>query len=167
VPEVIAQVGGRIAAVYVPTGTGALIRGFDLDKASHRRPWHIVPVDAENSGLFRLPPRGGKRAFSGYGNARPTGLISACTHLEAPIHVPDHAVVRMSRWLAVSAGLCVGPSSAAVAAAFVHAAATDHPSTRRDGMPVLIFPDDGEAYRNTLFDPAWLSLKGFGKAVHH
>jgi cysteine synthase len=165
VPEVIAQAAGKIAAIYAPTGTGALIRSFDIDKTLNDRNWLIVPVDAEGSALFRPAQRGIKRNFSGYGNARPTGLIEECRELERPIYVPDLAVVRMARWLTTCAGLHVGPSSAAVAAAFIHAAYVRHPSTMRAGMPVLIFPDDGGAYRNTLYDAAWLSRMGLGKAV--
>lgn len=165
VPEVIDQAGGNISAVFLPTGTGALARSFDLDKCLHRRSWKIVPVDAEGSALFRKPPRGVKRHFSGYGNARPTAFIEACGSIERPIFVPDLAVARVARWLLQQAGLLVGPSSAAVAAAFLHAAFIDHPALIGEGMPVLIFPDDGAAYTNSLFNDVWLNEHGMGRAV--
>jgi cysteine synthase len=166
ISEVLAQRGEDISAVFIPVGTGGLLRAFDLDKANNGRRWLLVPVDAEGSAIFRKPSRGIRRRFSGYGNAGPTAFISECSFIEPPIYVPDEAVVRTSRWLDANAGLKVGASGAATVAAFMHAAFIDHPALRRAGSALLILPDDGGAYGDTLFDDNWVRRNGMGRAVH-
>jgi cysteine synthase A len=165
-PEILAQTGGEISAVFMPVGTGGLLRGFDLDKARNARRWLLIPVDAAGSAIFRKPNRGARRRFSGYGNAGPTTFINECSFVEPAIFVPDDAVVRASRWLDANVGIRVGASGAATVAAFMHAAFTDHPALKRAGIPLLILPDDGGAYADTLYDDEWVRSNGMGYAVH-
>ena len=163
VEEVLEQTTGHMSIIFVPTGTGATLRAFDLDKFINGRRYIIQPVDAEGSSLFRKG--NGGRHYSGYGNGRQTEYCRSCTTIADPIYVDDVEVARMANWLLITQQLCVGPSSAAAAAAFVQAARRFPSRLPHWGIPVLIFPDHGEPYMDSLYNDDWLIANGLGKAI--
>jgi len=155
----------NMSAIFLPTGTCATLLAFCRYKHAHGRNWLIKPIDAAGSALFRKPI-GVKRKFSGYGNARPTPLLDICKgEYSPPIHIDDVDAARMCWWLWKKQGLYVGPSSGAVAAAFIQCASSPHYDLPHRGHPVLMMSDAGTTYTNTLYNPRWLEENGLGAAI--
>jgi cysteine synthase len=163
VSEIENQIGLDSAVIFIPVGTCALLKAIcDRKREKRGRRWIVQPVDAEGSRLFHDCP--GKRYFSGYGNAKPTPFAQRAWSFAAPIWVKDIEVARMARWLLTGANLKVGPSSAATAAGFVKVA-WNSDRVPHDAIAVLIFPDYGDAYDDTIFNDEWLMDHGLGKAI--
>lgn len=151
--EEIERQVSRVAAVFIPVGTGATIRAAVRYKLRHRRTWAIYAVDALGSALNGCPV--GRRVFSGYGNGSLTQWVAeALPHLRSWIRVPDRATVKAADWL-WARGYFLGASSCACLAAAAHTATTQQ--LPHDGATVLLMPDRGETYRSTLYAPDFRS----------
>ncbi len=141
-----------LSAVFVPVGTGALLRAAVQYKLRHGRSWRIYAVDAAGSGLNGAPE--GKRLFPGYGNGAPTEWTrQALPHVDDWLRIPDKEVVRASRWL-MARGQCRGASSCAAFAAAARIGADG--GLPHYGATVVISPDGGELYGSTLYSQQWL-----------
>lgn len=136
-------------AVYVPTSTCGTLRGVAAWKRISGRPGEVVAVDAVGSVLFGAATC--RRAIPGLGAAvRPAHLTSELA--DRAVLVRDAEAVEGCLQLLQEDGLlCGGSSGAAVAAARRDAEARPLPA----GDRVLLLPDRGDRYLDTIFDGKW------------
>jgi N-(2-amino-2-carboxyethyl)-L-glutamate synthase len=158
--EMDKQIQGGISAVFVVAGTGATLNGILQYKMQHAARWRVIAVDATGSALFHIPPHGVRRLLPGYGNGLRTGLVKSLpAGLDYVVHVDDVEAVAACHYLR-RIGLSVGPSSGAAVAAVDFVAQSCPDLLSGIGRPVLILPDGGEHYAETLYNPEWLYSKG-------
>jgi N-(2-amino-2-carboxyethyl)-L-glutamate synthase len=159
-PEIDHQLGNSLRTVLVPVGTGALLNGIVRYKTHHGKSWRVIAVDASGSALFHIPLPGTKRRLPGYGNGMRCGLVRHMPPgLDAVVHVEDSEVMAACNLLRRN-GLCVGPSSGATVAALNYLVRFRPEFLSSNSYPLLIFPDSGDAYMDTVYDPTWLRSKG-------
>jgi cysteine synthase len=151
--EVEGQLGlDQLAAIFLPVGTGALLRAATKYKLRFQRSWQIHAVDAAGSGINGVPQ--GVRNFSGFGNSGPTEWTKqALPHVNSWFPVPDRGTVWASRWLRAhgfhrGASTCAGFAAAAKAAI---SGALPH-----EGRTIVVSPDAGRFYASTLYNDKWL-----------
>lgn len=146
-PELTAQIGGEMGAVFLPIGTGGTLNGLIHHRANRGGSWSFFAVDAEGSGLFRPPLHGAIRTLSGYGNGRPTNLLEEVHDLiDHVVFVTDVEAISMCRRMHRTEGLCIGPSAGATLAAF-EKTALRRPDLLPSDLPrVAILPDRGDVY---------------------
>ena len=160
--EIEEQTRGDVSAVFVVVGTGATLNGILQYKIQHAARWRVIAVDAAGSALFHVPPSGTKRRLPGYGNGLRTGLVKALpAGLDYVVHVTDWDVVMACHEMR-RIGLNVGPSSGAIVAAVDYVAQFRPELLGGYGRPLLIMPDGGEHYEDTVYSPEWLCSKGLG-----
>jgi N-(2-amino-2-carboxyethyl)-L-glutamate synthase len=155
--EIWKQTGGQAANIFVPVGTGATILGICRFGKRHAPSWRVFAVDACASGLFWTPNEE-RRRLPGFGNSRPTPFSEEVrdnlTHI---IHVPDIRTVITCRQLLRKHSLFVGASSGAVAAAFLYVADRAPERLSAAACHVLIFPDGGEQYVDSVYNDRWVA----------
>jgi N-(2-amino-2-carboxyethyl)-L-glutamate synthase len=149
--EIVDAFDGKLDYLFCPTSTCGTLRGcaeFARDNSiTHLR---IVAVDAVGSVIF-----GGanaKRLIPGHGaSIRPPLYQPGLAHEH--IHVTDFECIAGCRMLLAHEALLAGGSSGATIMAI---------NRMRSKIPaganvVLIFPDRGERYLDTVFSDAWVS----------
>ena len=153
--EIVEALDGEIDYLFCSTSTCGTLRGCaeyaqnnSLDRLK------IFAVDAVGSVIFGGPSV--KRLIPGHGaSVRPAlyqaGLASQC------VYISDHECITGCRTLLAREALLVGGSSGAT-----FMAATKMREQIPDGATVvLIFPDRGERYLDTIFSNKWV-IEHFG-----
>jgi cysteine synthase A len=156
--EIVSTLGRAPDYILCATSTCGTIRGCAEYIKQNGLDTIIIAVDAKGSVIF-----GGqntKRLIPGHGAAMQPklfqpGLASKC------VHVSDLDCVIGCRRLAQREALLVGGSSGAVLMALCNI---------KDEIPegascVLIFPDRGERYLDTIYSDSWVS-EHFGDISH-
>lgn len=154
--EIDRALGGRVTEVLVATSTAGTLAGCADFIEAEGRSTTITAVDAIGSVLW-----GGTRDIR-----RLPGLGSGIETAHAARRRPDH-LVRVSeldcvagcRLLATTEAIVAGASSGGLVAALA--------MTRRrhesDANVVLILPDGGDGYLDTVYDERWVERElGFG-----
>lgn len=156
--EVAEQLDGRVDYLFVATGTCGTIHGCARFVAEHALSTHIVAVDAEGSAIFGAP--GCQRLIPGHGAALRSALYyEGIAHSVARMTDQD-CVVGCRRLVGTEAILCGGSSGAVVSAV----------GQRLGELPaganvVLVLPDRGERYLDTIYSDEWVEEK-FGD-IHY
>jgi N-(2-amino-2-carboxyethyl)-L-glutamate synthase len=153
-PEIHERMIGGVPAIFVAVSTGGTLAGIGRYFRERSPATRVVAVDAHGSVVFGGPPH--PRKLTGIGSARPSSFIRR-EHYDAHTLVTDTEAFAMCRALHRAVGLRVGGSSGAVLAACVEHLLADAQLTEA----VCVCPDDGENYRSTIFDDAWLGANGF------
>ncbi|MGQ0838789.1 2,3-diaminopropionate biosynthesis protein SbnA [Actinokineospora sp.] len=157
--EVSEQLDGRIDYVIVATGTCGTIRGCAQFIAKNGLSTHVVAVDAEGSAIFGDATTC-RRLVPGHGAA-----IRSALHYEGMadtvIRVTDQDCVVGCRRLVATEAILSGGSAGAVVSAT---------SQLLDTMPadstcVMLLPDRGERYLDTIYSDAWVA-ENFGDIRH-
>ena len=150
-PEILHALGDELRVVVAPVSTGGHLSGM----ASFLGPLgvQIVAVDIDGSRLFR--PDAHPYRTNGMGLSWvPENL--ATDRIDRVLITHDAGAFETARALARHEGIMAGPSTgAAVAAALRVAAARPGP-----GSVVVISPDRGDRYVDTLYDDAWCRTHG-------
>lgn len=158
VENVVDAAQGDIGAVFCSAGTVGHGYAFIAHSASQQSPYPVFLADSPGSRLFQSAPRE-RRRFPAYGNGTTTAFSRACGGVN-PVYVEDEEVVSACDFLRHCAGLFVGPSSGAVTAAFLKLAWSDPPVLPHVGSSILIFPDGGEWYSDSLWSETWRAERG-------
>jgi N-(2-amino-2-carboxyethyl)-L-glutamate synthase len=157
-PEIVAQAGPDLDAVYVAVSTGGTLAGISSHIRAVRADVRLVAVDARGSvALGGCPAR---RLLSGIGASRPSTFLRAGAY-DAVVHVSDAESFAMCRLLRRDTGLAVGGSSGSVLFACL-SEMFGQPGPRH---PVCVFPDGGRKYLSSFYDDAWLDANGALLAV--
>ncbi|MGW0809527.1 2,3-diaminopropionate biosynthesis protein SbnA [Nonomuraea sp. NPDC002799] len=156
--EIDEQLHGEVDYLFVATGTCGTINGCARYIAGRGLSTHIVAVDAEGSAIFG--ERTCRRLIPGHGAAFRSELYyDGIAHSVARMTDQD-CVVGCRRLVGAEAILGGGSSGAVVSAA----------AQRLAGLPagancVLLLPDRGERYLDTIYSDSWVEER-FGDVTH-
>ena len=148
--EIVAALDGRVDYLFCATGTCGTLRGCADYIREQGLSTRVVAVDAVGSVIFGTPP--GPRLIPGHGaGVRPAMMEDRLA--DQVIHVDDLACVMGCRRLVHREGLLAGGSSGALVSALeiLSARIPDGSSC------VLVLPDRGERYLETIFNDAWVA----------
>ncbi|GAA4548862.1 2,3-diaminopropionate biosynthesis protein SbnA [Amycolatopsis samaneae] len=149
--EIADALDGRVDYVFCAVSSCGTLRGCAEYIAERGMATRIVAVDALGSAIFgeTTPAR---RLIPGHGAAHRPALFAEGLADEV-VHVSDLDCVAACRLLADQEALLVGGSSGAVFAAAAKIAERFPEGTRC----VLIFPDAGARYLDTIYSDDWVT----------
>ncbi|MFI7426590.1 2,3-diaminopropionate biosynthesis protein SbnA [Micromonospora sp. NPDC049836] len=147
--EIVDRLDGRVDYLFCSVSTGGTMRGCARYIRQHGLTTKLVAVDAVGSAIFHTPR--GTRLLPGHGAARRPPLVDT-TVVSEIVHVSDLECVRACRALVAREALLVGGSSGATVSAL---------GKLRSRIPagsrcVLLFPDDGNRYLDTIYSDSWV-----------
>ncbi|HEX6355326.1 2,3-diaminopropionate biosynthesis protein SbnA [Actinophytocola sp.] len=150
--EIVTALAEPVDYVFCPAGTTGTLQGCARYVRRHGLRTRIVAVDAVGSALFDAAPPPVPRMIPGHGaSVRPSILDT--TAPDRVVHMSDlDCVVGCRMLMAREAILAGGSSGAAVTALRGQAAALPRGSTC-----VLILPDGGDRYLDTIYSDAWVT----------
>jgi N-(2-amino-2-carboxyethyl)-L-glutamate synthase len=156
--EIVEALGEKLDYLFCATSTCGTIRGCAEYLRAHNMPTRVFAVDAVGSAIFC--EQKGKRLIPGHGAAmRPDlyqpGLAERC------IHVSDADCVIGCRRLVSTEAILAGGSSGAVLMAVEYV----KNEIAIGSNCVLIFPDRGERYMDTIYSDAWVAER-IGDIAH-
>ncbi|WP_406069043.1 2,3-diaminopropionate biosynthesis protein SbnA [Micromonospora sp. NBC_01638] len=156
--EIVDALPGDLDFIFCATSTCGTLTGVTEYVREHRMGTTVVAVDAVGSAIFGDESR--RRLIPGHGASAPPPLLDPASTWPV-VHVSDlDAVVGCRRLMAREAILAGGSSGAVVSAL----------ERYRDQIPagatcVLVFPDRGERYLNTIYSDTWVR-QNFGEVSH-
>lgn len=151
-PEITAQGGPELDAVYVAVSTGGTLAGIAAHVRSSRRPIRLVAVDAEGSQAIAPQPPSGRRHIPGIGSSRRAALLGRSGYDRA-VHVRDADAIAICHAFHTDTAIRLGGSSGYV----LHACVADFAGPLPPVRPLCLCADDGDRYAETLYNPAWLA----------
>ncbi len=156
--EIDLELDGDIDYLFCATSTCGTMRGCAEYIREHNLKTTLIAVDAVGSQIFGGQPQ--KRLIPGHGaaivpNIFQTNLSDDC------IHVSDLDCIVGCRRLVQQEAILAGGSSGAVVTAFDRFRET----LRGSKTCVLIFPDRGERYLDTIYSDIWVQ-ENFGEVAH-
>jgi len=139
----------RVDYLFCSVSTGGTMRGCADYIRRHGLATKLIAVDAAGSAIFHVPTEG--RLLPGHGAGRRPPLVDTSAVSEV-VHVTDLECVRACRTLVAREAILAGGSSGATVAAL---------AKLRDRIPagavcVLVFPDDGNRYLDTIYSDSWV-----------
>lgn len=156
--EIVAALPGQLDYIFCATSTCGTLTGVAGYVREHQMPTTVVAVDAVGSVIFGDESR--RRLIPGHGaSSRPALLDPSSTY--PVVHVSDLDCVVGCRRLMAREAILAGGSSGGVVSAL---------ERMRDQIPagancVLILPDRGERYLNTIYSDTWVH-QNFGEVAH-
>jgi cysteine synthase A len=156
--EVAAELNGKVDYLFVATGSCGTIHGCARFIAENGLSTQIVAVDAEGSAIFGEPTC--QRLIPGHGAAVRSALYYDGI-ADSVVRVTDQDCVVGCRRLVAAEAILSGGSSGAIVSA-VNQRRADLPA---DATCVLLLPDRGERYLDTIYSDAWVAEK-FGDIRH-
>jgi len=151
--EIERSCGGDLDVLVAGVSTGGQLSGL----ARYLKPRYprlcLIGVDVEGSVIMGTPAKPYKMTGMGL-SFRPPNLDYQ--HLSQGYAVPERLAFSVCHALARTEGLLLGASTGAIVAAGLSAAATMPDGARL----VMINPDRGDRYLDTVYDPQWLADNG-------
>ncbi len=152
--EVLSAFPERLDAVIAGVSTGGQLTGLSRGLLRQRPRLKLVAVDVEGSVILGGPP--GAYKMTGMGlSFRPPHLDYRS--LSQAFIVSDRIAFSVCHALARTEGLLLGASTGAIVAAGLRVAGELEPGSRI----LMLSPDRGERYLDTVYSPAWLAENGF------
>jgi cysteine synthase A len=156
--EIAKALGGRVDYIFCATSTCGTIRGCAEFAKTHDLGTQVIAVDAVGSLIFGSAPA--KRMIPGLGaGLRPE--LCPIDSVDRCIHVSDIDCIVGCWRLVRSEAILAGGSSGGVVSALARL---------RNEIPhgatcVLVLPDRGERYLNTIYSESWIA-RHFGDLTH-
>lgn len=147
--EIYDDLDGNVDEIFIATGTCGTIRGCSDYIKREKLPTKVVAVDSEGSVIFGDPPKA--RKIPGYGAAVRPALYQEGMADEV-IHISEVDLIRGCRILLREEAILAGGSSGALVTALLGKRGTFSP----DANIVLILPDRGERYMETVYNDTWI-----------
>ncbi|MWV42004.1 2,3-diaminopropionate biosynthesis protein SbnA [Paenibacillus sp. HJL G12] len=147
--EIFNDFGQELDWVVTPVGTAGLSTGCSLGLKELIPHIKVLAVDAVGSVIFGTPP--GPRLQVGLGAAVVPGNLQR-ELFDQVVHVTDRDAFHTTRRLALEEGILAGGSSGAA----VHAGLKLANSLPASQKVLVILPDRGERYYDTIFSDSWL-----------
>jgi len=139
-----------VGAVLVGVGTSGTLMGCLTFFREHRPATRVIAVDSEGSILFTT--KGAPRLIPGLGASRRPELLVDDGSYERVL-VPEVETISACHMVARRYGLLVGGSTGTALAAVRRLA-----PTLGDGQPVVVIsPDTGERYLDTIYSEQWVA----------
>ncbi|GAA0373363.1 2,3-diaminopropionate biosynthesis protein SbnA [Actinoallomurus spadix] len=156
--EITLALDGRVDYLFCATSTCGTLRGCSEYVRRNGMPTTVVAVDAVGSVLFEDKPA--PRLIPGHGaSVRPTLLAPDAA--STVVHVSDLECVVGCRRLIRHEAILAGGSSGATVAALEKLQERIPPGSNC----VLIFPDGGDRYLDTVYSDRWVN-ENFGEVSH-
>jgi cysteine synthase A len=156
--EIVEALDGAVDYVFSATSTCGTIRGCLEFVRAHRLRTQVVAVDAVGSLIFGQTPA--KRMIPGLGaGLRPE--LCPIEIVERCIHVTDVECIAGCHRLVRSEAILAGGSSGGVVSAL---ARVQH-EIPAGAVCVLLLPDRGERYLDTIYSERWVA-EHFGDVTH-
>jgi len=156
--EIAAALDGQVDYLFAPTGTTGTLNGCAAYIDAAGLDTVLVAVDAIGSVLYGLPPA--PRLIPGHGAADAPAILDRSTP-DRVVHVTDLDCVVGCRKLVDREAILAGGSSGAAVSA-LEWMADQIPAGARC---VLIFPDRGDRYLDTIYSDEWVA-EHFGEVAH-
>jgi cysteine synthase len=147
--EIYDDLDNKVDEVFIATGTCGTIRGCSDYIKREKLPTKVVAVDSEGSVIFGDPPKA--RKIPGYGAAIRPGLYKEGM-ADDVIHVSEINLVRGCRILLKEEAILAGGSAGALVFALLSKRGHFDPAANI----VLILPDRGERYMETVYNDKWV-----------
>ncbi|MFY1636706.1 2,3-diaminopropionate biosynthesis protein SbnA [Solwaraspora sp. WMMB335] len=156
--EILTTLGGPPDYLFCATSTCGTLTGIRTYVRENDLPTQVIAVDAVGSAIFGDESR--RRLIPGHGASAPPPLLVADS-AHRVVHVSDLDCVVGCRRLMAREAILAGGSSGGVVSAL---------ERFRGRIPagktvVLIFPDRGERYLNTIYSDSWVQ-QNFGEVSH-
>jgi len=158
-PELYAQIGAPIEALFVAVSTAGTLAGLGCFFRRVRPNTRIIAVDAVGS--MALGGKPGPRNLTGIGSSRRSSFKLDGLFDEL-VSVSDDEAFSSCRGVNRATGINIGGSAGAVLAAAIGYLAT-YETVRQ---VVCISPDCGENYSETIYENAWLKAQGHSLQSH-
>lgn len=143
----------KLDYLFIGAGTTGTLVGCAKFFAKYSPQTKIIAVDNQGSVTFGFPP--GPRYIPGIGTSRKPEIASLY-NVHDVIMVPETKTVIMCNYLLKKYGMFLGGSSGTV----IHAAKDYFKSLKNKNVSVVVIsPDFGEKYIDTLYNPAWVEDK--------
>ncbi|MGF6853655.1 PLP-dependent cysteine synthase family protein [Paraburkholderia sp. CI3] len=158
-PEIVNQLSGKVDAVVVSASTGSHLSGIARYLKERNSRTHVLGVEPKGSVVF-----GGTFAphlQNGSGLSFKPGNIQM-QWVDETVKVSDRDAFVDCRRLALHEGLLLGGSSGSI----VHAARKYVEQLDGPANVVLVLPDSGLKYLDTLYDDEWLNAHGLEDVLH-
>lgn len=150
--EIVAALDEPVDYLFVPVGTTGTLQGCARYLRRHGLRTEIVAVDAVGSALFDPAPPPVSRLIPGHGaSVRP--LIHDATTPHRVVHVSDVDCVAGCLALVEREAILAGGSSGAAVSALYRVA----PSLPGGSTCVLVLPDGGDRYLDTIYSDRWVA----------
>lgn len=148
--EIVTALDGRVDYLFCSVSTGGTLRGCADYIRNHGLATKLVAVDAAGSAIFHTPTE--RRLIPGHGAGHTPPLVEVGVVSEI-VHVTDLECVRACRLLVAREAILAGGSSGATVSAL---------GKLRHRIPpgascVLVFPDDGNRYLDTIYSDSWVA----------
>lgn len=156
--EVSAALSGKVDVLFVATSTCGTVRGCVDYVREFGLGTRVIAVDALGSQIFSTERA--KRRIPGLGAGMRPPLCDP-SQIDEVVLVNDLDCVTGCRQLVMRESILAGGSSGAV----VSALARLKSSIPKDANCVLIFPDRGERYLDTIYNDGWVREQ-FGDVEH-
>ncbi|WP_368396373.1 2,3-diaminopropionate biosynthesis protein SbnA [Streptomyces sclerotialus] len=157
--EIDEALDGAVDYLFCAAGTTGTLGGCAAYVREHALPTTVVAVDAVGSRLFGSPVTC-PRLIPGHGAAVVPALLDPAA-ADRVVHVGDLESVVGCRRLVDREAVLAGGSSGALVAALEKLA----PELPAGSCCVLILPDGGDRYLDTIYSDAWVG-RHFGDVAH-
>ncbi|GII86953.1 hypothetical protein Ssi03_49430 [Sphaerisporangium siamense] len=157
-PEIAAQAGAALSAVYAPVSTGGTCAGIAAFVREHRPAVRCVAVDV--TGSVALGGTAGRRLIPGIGASRRSAFLRG-TEYDRAAHVDDVEAIALCRILRDDLGMMAGGSTGCV----VRALLDDVTAGAAGTFPVCLAADGGAKYLDTIYSDGWLEEQGIDDAL--
>lgn len=156
--EIVAALPGQLDYIFCATSTCGTLTGVADYVREQGLPATVVAVDAVGSAIFGDESR--RRLIPGHGASSRPPLLDPASSFPV-VHVSDLDCVVGCRRLMAREAILAGGSSGGVVSAL---------ERTRGQIPagancVLIFPDRGDRYLNTIYSDEWVQ-ENFGEVSH-
>ena len=148
--EIFKQLGRAPDYILCATGTCGTIRGCADYIQSRGARTQVIAVDAAGSRIFGSPPQ--RRIIPGLGSAIRPPLVEGVP-VSRVIHISEGDAVLGARRLLETEAILAGGSSGAVMSAL--GMCSDILAEAKTA--VVILPDSGERYLDTIYDDRWVA----------
>lgn len=158
--EIREALDGRVDYLFCSVSSFGTLRGCADFVRRNQMPTKVVAVDAVGSMIFEGQQPGVRRLVPGHGaSVRPELFDSSAA--DEVVHVTDLESVVGCRRLVTSEAILAGGSSGAVVSALGKVAGR----LPEGSTCVLVFPDGGDRYLNTIYADSWVRER-FGDVAH-
>lgn len=152
-PELLEQYNGRIDCLVLSVSTGGQAGGISKYFKEFSPTTRIVVVDAVGSAVFGGPQHG--YLLPGMGLSWTPSNIEDLSLLDRIYKVPDLSAFLCCHVFARHEGLLLGASSGAC----IVAALKESLALKKGQNVVVIAPDGGDRYIDTIYDKDWLAAR--------
>jgi 2,3-diaminopropionate biosynthesis protein SbnA len=159
--EILDSLHGELDYIFVPVSSCGTLHGCATYLRQIDHPARIIAVDAEGSKIFRSGPHQRRRVPGLGAGLRPKLFEPQDAH--AVVRVSDADCVIGCRKILAAEAILVGGSSGAVISALLEVA----PTLPGSSNCVVVMPDSGDDYIDTIFNEVWVEQAVTAPARHH